>query len=576
MYPSSHKLKTLPQESESVAQMQTSVGNSTQDLAGLDLESRQIVLDTLGLVRKRLLPKEKILEFDKKAVFPEDLIREMMGPDIGLQLLFIPEQYGGMGGGARDSCALTMEMAKICLGVATAFFAIQLGADPIVFAGTEEQKQKWLGKIAEGDALVAYAVTEPEAGSNLASLKTKAEPVQNDAGQITGYVINGNKQFISNGGYADFVTVLARTQEGPTFFIIEKGMEGFHQGKGEEKHGIRASNTSPLTFTDVFVPVENLLGDVPGKGLKQANLVFGHTRLMVAALGLGAGKAALDIVIDYAKKRVQFGSPLSEKQGYTHKLVVPHAVRFEAAAAYMEEQATRFDAGEGDLQVDGSIAKYFATEASNKAADDAIQALGGYGYMAEYEVEKIKRDVKITCIYEGTSEIQQNIISTFRWRTTVRSKGEYYGAMAQEMDALHASVPEIGAETYAWAAKTLNETIMFVHDHKLTKQQYIMFCLADMMTHTEVGISMARKAKHLIQDKSSQAKRIVIMSRIFASEVAELIARNTIKIVTGSGLTDKEIPSSLKKKIGYEGSIASHSGLIQDMNAVADILFGRE
>ena len=556
--------------------MPTDIGDTPQDLAGLDPESRQIVLDTLGLVRKRLLPKEKILELDKKEEFPEEIIREMMGPDIGLQLLFIPEEYGGIGGGDRDACALIREMARICLGVATAFFAIQLGADPILFAATEEQKQKWLGKIAEGDALVAYAVTEAEAGSNLAALKTKAEPVRNDAGEITGYVINGTKQFISNGGYADFITVLAKAPEGPAFFIVEKGMEGFHQGKGEEKHGIRASNTSPLTFTDVFVPVENLLGGVPGNGLKQANMVFGHTRLMVAAMGLGAGEAALDIVTDYAKKRVQFGSPLSEKQGYTHKLVVPHAVRFEAATAYMDEQATRLDAGEKDLQVEGSIAKYFATEAGNKAADDAIQALGGYGYITEYEVEKIKRDVKITCIYEGTSEIQQNIISTFRWRTTVKSKGDYYGAMAQEMEALHASMPEIGAATYARAAKTLNETIMFIHNHKLTRQQYIMFCLADMMTHVEVGVSMARKAKGLIRERSSQTKKIVIMSRIFASEVVELITTNAIKIVTGSGLADEEIPSTLKEKMGYEGFMASHSGLIQDMDAVADILFGRE
>ncbi|HID30632.1 MAG TPA: acyl-CoA dehydrogenase, partial [Desulfobacterales bacterium] len=461
------------------------------------------------------------------------------------------------------------------LGIATAFFAIQLGADPILFAATEEQKQEWLGKIAEGDSLVAYAVTEAEAGSNLAALKTKAEPVRNDAGQITGYVINGTKQFISNGGYADFVTVLAKAPEGPTFFIVEKGMEGFHQGKGEEKHGIRASNTSPLTFTDVFVPAGNLLGGVPGNGLKQANLVFGHTRLMVAAMGLGAGEAALDIVIDYAKKRVQFGSPLSEKQGYTHKLVVPNAVRLQAAAVYLDEQATRLDAGEKDLQVEGSIAKYFATESGNKAAEDAIQALGGYGYIAEYEVEKIKRDVKITCIYEGTSEIQQNIISTFRWRTTVKSKGDYYGAMAQEMEALHASTPEVAAATYAWAAKALNETIILVHNHKLTKQQYIMFCLADMMTCVEVGVSMARRAKRLNQERSSQARKTVIMCRIFASEVAELIVRNTVKIVIGAGLPEEQIPSTLKERMGYEGFVASGSGLIADMGAVADILFGR-
>lgn len=545
------------------------------DLAGLDHESRQMVLDTLELVRKRLLPKEKLLELDKNEEFPEEIIREMLGPDIGLQLLFIPEQYGGMGGGARDSCAITKATANMCLGVATAFFAIQLGADPIMFAGTEDEKHKWLGKIAEGNSLVAYAVTEAEAGSNLAALKTKAEPVKDDTGKITGYVINGTKQFISNGGYADFLTVLAKTPEGPTFFIIEKGMEGFHQGKAEEKHGIRASNTSPLTFTDVFVPVEYLLGGVPGNGMKQANMVFGHTRLMVAAMGIGAGEAALEIVIRYAKERIQFGTPLSEKQGYTHKLVVPHAVRLEAANAYMEEQATRLDAGEKDLQVEGSIAKYFATEAGNRTADDAIQALGGYGYIAEYEVEKIKRDVKITCIYEGTSEIQQSIIGLFRWRTSVKSKGKYYETMATEIEAIDASLPETGAATYALAARALNETITLAHTHKLTKQQYIMFCLADMMTHVEVGVSMAKKASRLVKEGSPSAKKIVIMSRIFASEVAELVAINAMKISMGSGIFDEQTISELKKKISYDRLMTNYNGLIQDMDAIADILFER-
>jgi alkylation response protein AidB-like acyl-CoA dehydrogenase len=352
-------------------------------------------------------------------------------------------------------------------------------------------------------------------------------------------------------------------------------MEGLHQGKGEEKHGIRASNTSPLTFTDVFVPVENLLSGAPGNGLKQANMVFGHTRLVVAALGIGAGEAALEIVIRYAKERIQFGTPLSEKQGYTHKLVVPNAVRLEAASAYTEEQASRLDAGEKDLQVEGSIAKYFATEAGNRAAEDAIQALGGYGYIAEYEVEKIKRDVKITCIYEGTSEIQQNIIGMFRWRTSVKSKGKYYEAMAAEMEAMDASAPETGAGTYALAARALNETIMFAHSHKLTKQQYVMLCLADMMTYVEIGVSMARKAGHLAQEDAPDARKMIIMSTVFASEVAEVVAKNALKIIMGPGLLDEQMTSELKKKIGYDGLVHSYSGLIQDMDALSDILFDR-
>ena len=328
----------------------------TQDtLKGLDAESRQMVVETVHQLSKKLLTREKILEWDKHEVFPEAEVREMLGPEIGLQLLFIPEEYGGMGGGARDCCAVTREMAKICLGVGTAFFAIQLGTDPILVGATHEQKENWLGRIAEGQTLVAYAVTEPEAGSNLSSLKTKAEPITGADGQVTGYKITGSKQFISTGGYADIVTVLANTPDGPSFFVVEKGMPGFTQHKGEEKHGIRASNTSPLTFDSVEVPVGNLVGGEPGKGLKQANQVFGYTRLMVASMGLGAGEAAMEIAIPYAKERIQFGTPLSEKQGYTHKLIIPNVVRLAAAEAFIEETATRLDSGEPDLKAEGSI-----------------------------------------------------------------------------------------------------------------------------------------------------------------------------------------------------------------------------
>lgn len=542
-------------------------------LYGLDLESRKMVLETLQLVRERLLPKEKVLELDREEVFPEEIIREMMGPEIGLHLLFIPEAYGGMGGGARDSCALTREMAKICLGVATAFFAIQLGADPIMFSGTEAQKEKWLGRIAEGESLVAYAVTESEAGSNLAALKTKAQPVTDESGRVTEYIINGSKQFISNGGYADFLTVLANTPEGPTFFVVEKDMPGFQPGKAEEKHGIRASNTSALTFSDVHVPAENLLGDEPGQGLKQANKVFGHTRLVVAALGIGAGEAALEIALRYAKERIQFGTPLSEKQGYNHKLIVPNAVRLAAASAYMEVQAERLDRGEEDLQVEGSVAKYFATEAGNRAAEDAIQALGGYGYTAEYEVEKIKRDVKITCIYEGTSEIQQSIIGMFRWRSSVKSKWRFYEELAEEMDRIAETAPETKAGVFARAARTLNRLIRFCHEQKLTKQQHVMFCLADAMTYVEVGVALARKAAQAAGGDAAGTEMLTAMSRVFAAEVAELVTRQWVRIVPASGMSDAFQKEKSDAVTGVEGLLEGHDGLIRDMDLVVQHLY---
>ncbi len=552
---------------------ESTIQNETGE--GLDPETRQMVVETVQQLKNRLLTKEKILELDKEETFPEDIIRQMLGPEIGLQLLFIPEAYGGMGGGALDCCKITFEMAKICLGIATAFFAIQLGSDPLRVGGTEAQKEKWLGAIAEGKALVAYAVTEPEAGSNLASLKTKADPVEGPAGEIIGYKINGTKQFISTGGYADFVTVLAKTPEGPTFFIVEKGTEGFVQGKGEEKHGIRASNTAPLTFTDVFVPVENLIGGVPGRGLKQANEVFGYTRLMVAAMALGAGDAALDIVVPYAKERIQFGSPLSEKQGYTHKLVVPHAVRLEAVAAYIEQTAKRLDRTGEDLQVEGSIAKLFATEAANETADDAMQALGGYGYIREFGVEKIKRDVKITCIYEGTSEIQQNIISTFRWKKSRKTKGAFYADMAAEMDQLEGTCPDAGGRLAARAARALNETLTLAHDHRLTRQQTVMFALADMMTSVEIATSFVKKVAGLAADKHPALEKMKVFSRLFARQTARMTVENVVKIVMGCGLFDSKKAFSFFDTIALSSLMAGQEHLIADMDQAADFIFER-
>jgi alkylation response protein AidB-like acyl-CoA dehydrogenase len=546
---------------------------SSTPLFGLDEESRQMVLDVVPKIKARLLTRENILEFDRKEFFPEEIIRTLLGPDIGLQLLFIPEEYGGMSGGARDCCALTREMAGVCLGVSTAFFAIQLGADPLIVGGTNAQKEKWLGAIAEGRSLVAYAVTESGAGSNLAALKTKADPVCDASGAVTGYRINGSKQFISTGGYADFITLLAVTPEGPSFFVVEKGTPGFVQGKGEEKHGIRASNTSPLTFTDVFVPVENLVGGVPGQGLKQANSVFGYTRLMVAAMALGAGEAALSIAIPYAMDRIQFGSPLSEKQGYTHKLIVPHIVRFEAASSYLDEVALRIDAGETDLQVEGAIAKLFASETANRAADDAIQALGGYGYISEFGVEKIKRDVRITCIYEGTSEILQNIIGMFRWKKTWKTKGAFYRCIAEEMAALHQKSDQAGCLYYGLAAEALNRTILLAHETRLTRSQHVMFCLADMMTHVEIGASLARKAAAFGSSSDPRIQKVQAAARIFAAEVAQLVYQNMLKILVGNGQFTSGTISEILESISWQQLPFACANTFQDMDRICEIVF---
>lgn len=536
----------------------------TVALAGLPLEDRQMILDVLAQVRERMLTPAKLREWDCDEIFPEAQIRELLGPEIGLQLLFIPEAYGGMGGGARDLAAFSEEMGKICLGVATAFLVIHLGTDPILVAATEEQKQKWLTKVAEG-AIVAYAVTEPEAGSNLSNLKTTATPVLDDTGAITGYRISGSKQFISNGGYADFLTVLAQAPEGPTFFIVEKTMPGFCPGKPEEKHGIRSSNTVPLTFDEVLVPVENLVGGVPGHGLAQANEVFGFTRLMVACLGLAAGVAALEKVIPYAKERVQFGSPLIEKQGYTHKLVLPYVAKLAASRAYIEEVCERLDAGETDLQAEGAIAKLHATEVGNACADAAIQALGGYGYIHDYDVEKIKRDVKITTIYEGTSEIQQLIVSTLRWRETVRSKGGLYQAVTDAAAALHQNRGDIGAGTIAGLAALLNLLFKEVHETKLTRQQHVMFRLATFATLVETGAALCRKTAQALDDGAADAEYLQLCSRVNAALSAQEAYTIATEILYGSGQWTADEAAAILGASSFDHA-ASQTGLLPDMD----------
>ncbi|HQM35886.1 MAG TPA: acyl-CoA dehydrogenase family protein [Candidatus Marinimicrobia bacterium] len=535
---------------------------------GLDQETRTMILDTINSLKNELLTRERILELDDKSEFPLEIVKELLSERIGLQMVFIPEEFGGLGGGALDTYYVSVELAKICLGVATAFLAIHLGAEPILLFGTEEQKQKWLAKIVNEAAIVAYAVTEADAGSNLDAIKTKAEPMTDESGNIVSYRLNGSKQFISNGGYADFLTLLAKAPEGATFFIVDGKSAGLKRGKPEHKHGIRAANTSPLTLENVIVPTENIVGGIPGVGLKQANDVFSYTRLMVAAFGLGAGLSAMEKAIQFAKTRIQFGTPLIEKQGYTHKLLVPNVVRLTAAQAYIEEIAKRVDSGDTDILVEGSIAKYFATEAGNIAAEAAIQALGGYGYMHDYEVEKIKRDVRITMIYEGTSEIQQNIIYLYRWRTTVKSKGEFYQKMAQEMRTIAEQSNLESAKIVAQALELLNDLIMFAHNQKLTRQQHIQFLLSDVITWSEVAAALVRKTAEHLRDSAPDANQLRSVLRIFVAEMARLISNKGMEIIMGSETVSDETKKEWIEKVKNLNVVRAEYNIITEMDKI--------
>jgi len=543
----------------------------------------KLSLKSLRDFAKKRLPDETLRELDERDECPLDIVHDMCSPDqLGIQLLFIPEDCGGFGGGAFDVYLVCEEMAHIDLGVATAVLATFLGSDPITVGATPEQKKHWLSRIAEEGILLAYGATEPEAGSDLGALKTTADPVVKD-GKVVGYKINGNKQWISNGGIADAYSVLANTPGGPSWFIVEKGAKGFTHDEPENKHGIRLSNTAALAFSDVYVDADRLVGGVEGQGLIQAQAVFGYTRLMVAAFGLGAGWSALDRAIPYSTKRIQAGAPLSEKQGYTHKLIVPHVARLEAARSYIEETAERIDAGkEGSLNTEGAIAKYMATEAGNAAAEASIQALGGYGYTHEYMVEKIKRDVRITTIYEGTSEIMEMTIARDRWQIHLKTRGQHYHEQARKFEELHARHPEVGADNAALALHALAEVMEKARVARLTRYQHILLRLGEWIAYAECAGSLSRRAALMADNKLTEkasrrfdAGSLAAISRIFAREAAIKVAEEGLRWVIGAGGIASSELSVFETAINLPAIHRAQAGLISDLDHVADVLYGR-
>ena len=535
-------------------------------MSRLDAESLEMVISTLREYAARELKQDVLLKLDHEDRFPMEVLHDLYDPQqIGLHLLFLPEEVGGLGGGAYDIYRVSATMAEIDLGIATGVLATFLGTDPIMVGGTPEQKVRWMQRIADEGLLVAYGATEPHAGSDLSALLTTAEPVLED-GAVKGYTINGRKQWISNGGVASLYTVLANAPGGPSWFVVEKGTAGFSSGKPEDKHGIRASNTTMLFLDAVYVPVENLVGGVEGQGLAQAQAVFGYTRLMVAAFGLGAGWAALQRAIRYSQQRVAAGSTLSQKQGYTHKLIVPNAVKLEAARAYIEWTAERIDSGEPDLATEGAVAKYMATEAGNKAAEDAIQAHGGNGYTKEYMVEKIKRDVRITTIYEGTSEILEWTIARDRWQHHLKTRGGYYNEWAGRMDAHHAAHPTCGAGAAAIALRSLSALLERCRLDRLTRNQHVLFRLGEIVAHVEcAAIFSERSVLSPTTAVAFDPPMLQAMARIFAREAAYRVAFDGLRWAVGAGQTD----AGLAQALNFAGAAGAQAGQIEDMDYVS-------
>jgi len=361
------------------------------------------------IARKYIVPVRA--QLDEENRFPTEIMKVMA--DGGLLGVYIPEEYGGsaeaFGGGSLALCVSTEELSRACGGVAVSFAANALGAMPILISGTATQKERFLPDLASGAKLAAFALTEPEAGSDAGGVKTKARK-DGDA-----YVLDGTKQWITNGGEAQVYTVIALTDpsrgaRGLSAFIVEEGTPGFSYGKKENKMGIRASATRELVFEDCRIPAGNLI-DREGAGFLVAMKTLNRSRPGVAAQAVGIAQGALDEAARYAAQRKQFGQRIDSFQAVQFMLA-DMATQIEAARALTYGVARMIDSGARKYEKESAMAKVFASDVAMRVTTDAVQILGGYGYMKEYPVEKMMRDAKITQIYEGTNQIQRSVIAS--------------------------------------------------------------------------------------------------------------------------------------------------------------------
>jgi alkylation response protein AidB-like acyl-CoA dehydrogenase len=381
------------------------------------LTEEQIMIRDLA----RQIAVEKIVpvraELDEQNKFPSDIMKAIAQAD--LFGIYIPEEYGGLGKKSLELCIAVEELSKACLGVSTSYAANALGSYPILLHGSETQKKKYLPDIAIGKKLVAFGLTEANAGSDASGIQTTAKLNGNE------YVINGTKQWITNGGEADVYTIIAITDKskgarGASAFIVEKGTPGFTFGKKENKMGIRASSTTELIFNNCRIPKENLIAK-EGMGFIVAMKTLDSSRTGVGAQGVGVAQGAIDEAIRFAKHRVQFGQPVTSFQAVQHMLADMQTMT-EAARSLIYSVSRFIDSGAKDFSRASAMAKLFATDVAMKVTTDAVQVMGGSGYMKEYPVEKMMRDAKILQIYEGTNQIQRNVIALDMIKEASRQK----------------------------------------------------------------------------------------------------------------------------------------------------------
>ena len=366
-------------------------------------EQKMVRLMARDFASKELEPMAA--QRDKEEIFPMDVVKKM--GELGMLGMMVPDEYGGAGAGAVSYCLALQEIAYSCASTAVTMSVANLSTEPLLKFGDEEQKARYLTRLAQGELLGCFALTEPAAGSDPGSLSMRAD----DEGDH--YLLNGTKTFITHGQYADIVNLIARTgpekgSKGLSAFIVEKGTPGFSIGTREDKMGLRASNTVELLFNDCRIPKENLVGR-PGAGFRTAMVALDSGRIGIASQALGITRACLDESIEYSNKRKQFGKTIGSFEAIQWMLA-DMATGIEAANWLIMSAAWRKDQGL-DFTKEASMAKLFSSELANKSAYLALQIHGGYGYLKEFKVERLFRDARATTIYEGTSEIQRLVIA---------------------------------------------------------------------------------------------------------------------------------------------------------------------
>jgi alkylation response protein AidB-like acyl-CoA dehydrogenase len=381
------------------------------DFPAFDLpdEHKALRASVRALADDKIAPRAA--EVDQSAEFPWDVYEALAKAD--LTAVHIPEAYGGAGADAIATAIVIEEVARACAASSLIPAVNKLGTTPLLLAGSEELKQKYLPPVARGEAMFAYALSEPEAGSDAAGMRARAV---RDGGT---YVLNGTKRWITNAGVATYYTVMAVTDpsggaDGISAFVVEKGDPGLSFGAPEHKLGIKGSPTRELYFDDCAIPADRLIG-AEGTGLGTALTALGHTRVTIAAQAVGIAQGALDYATGYVKERRQFGKAVAEFQGVQFMLA-DAAMKLEAArqltyAAAARSERAMAGEGDGDLTFFSSACKCFASDMAMEVTTDAVQLLGGYGYVNDYPVERMMRDAKITQIYEGTNQIQRVVLA---------------------------------------------------------------------------------------------------------------------------------------------------------------------